>query len=55
VADPDGTFRAPLGCVVKMILIDARYRRLAIMLAALVVGILTGCQNNSGGGGGGGY
>jgi hypothetical protein len=37
-----------------MILIDARYRRLAVMLAALVVGILTGCQN-TGGGGGGGY
>jgi hypothetical protein len=54
VADPDGTFHAPSGCVVKMILVDARYRRFAIMLAALVVGILTGCQN-SGGSGGGGY
>jgi uncharacterized membrane protein YjjB (DUF3815 family) len=54
VANPDGTFHALLGCVVKMILIDARYRRLAVMLAALVVGILTGCQN-TGGGGGGGY
>jgi hypothetical protein len=37
-----------------MILIDVRYRRLAIILAALVVGILTSCQN-SGGSGGGGY
>jgi hypothetical protein len=55
VADPDGTFHAPSGCVVKMILIDARYWRLAIMLAALVVGILTGCRNSSGGSGGGGY
>jgi hypothetical protein len=41
--------------MIHHVLIDVRYRRLAGLLGAVIVALLTACQQNPGGSGGGGY